>query len=272
MLLTISHSTIYDYANPTKYGLQQLRMIPQSMRGQKILSWTLEIEGAQKEAEFQDQFHNIVWLSKLNSGADRVEIHCRGTVETEDLNGLIGAHKGYDPLWLYKMQTPLTEMGAHSRALLKSFHKKIDLNDPVAGLHFLSSAIAEAVTYETGVTTSTTTADEAIALGAGVCQDHTHIILSMARHLGFPARYVSGYLMMNDRIDQEAGHAWAEIHVDRLGWVGFDVSNRISPDDRYVRVATGLDYLGAAPVTGLLYRTSPEGKSNSMVVNIQVQQ
>jgi transglutaminase-like putative cysteine protease len=64
-------------------------------------------------------------------------------------------------------------------------------------------------------------------------------------------RYVGGYLMMDDRIDQDAGHGWAEAHVEGLGWVGFDVSNGISPDERYVRVATGCDYREAAPVTGI---------------------
>jgi transglutaminase-like putative cysteine protease len=73
---------------------------------------------------------------------------------------------------------------------------------------------------------------------------------------------------MDDRIDQEAGHAWAEAHVDALGWVGFDVSNGISPDARYVRVATGLDYTGAAPVRGLRYGAGGE----SLDVAIQVQQ
>ena len=68
-----------------------------------------------------------------------------------------------------------------------------------------------------------------------------------------PARYVSGYLMMNDRIEQEATHAWAEAWVQGLGWVGFDVSNGISPDPRYVRVATGRDYRDAAPITGISF-------------------
>ena len=63
-----------------------------------------------------------------------------------------------------------------------------------------------------------------------------------ARALEVPARYVSGYLMMDDRVDQEATHAWAEAFVEGLGWVGFDISNGISPDPRYVRVATGRDY------------------------------
>jgi transglutaminase-like putative cysteine protease len=86
--------------------------------------------------------------------------------------------------------------------------------------------------------------------------------------MGFPARYVSGYLMMNDRVEQDASHAWAEAHVPGLGWVGFDVSNGISPDDRYVRLATGLDYRNAAPVSGMRIGASTE----SMDVSLQVQQ
>jgi len=77
-----------------------------------------------------------------------------------------------------------------------------------------------------------------MSAGQGVCQDHTHIFISAARELGYPARYISGYLMMNDRIDQEASHAWAEAYVEGLGWVGFDVSNGISPDERYVQSAS----------------------------------
>ena len=55
-----------------------------------------------------------------------------------------------------------------------------------------------------------------MAAGRGVCQDHAHIFIGLARTFGIPARYVSGYLMMDDRIDQEAGHAWAEAFVDGL--------------------------------------------------------
>jgi transglutaminase-like putative cysteine protease len=86
--------------------------------------------------------------------------------------------------------------------------------------------------------------------------------------MGYPARYVSGYLVMDDRVDQEAGHAWAEVHIEGLGWVGFDVSNGVSPDPRYVRVATGLDYGEAAPISGIVYG----GRNESMVVQLQVQQ
>ena len=74
--------------------------------------------------------------------------------------------------------------------------------------------------------------------------------------------------MMTDRVQQDASHAWAEAYVDGLGWVGFDVSNAISPDEKYVAVATGLDYLDAAPVSGMTFGHAQEG----LDVSVQVQQ
>ena len=76
--------------------------------------------------------------------------------------------------------------------------------------------------------------------------------------------------MMDDRIDQEAGHAWAEAHVEGLGWVGFDVSNAISPDARYVRVATGRDYREAAPVTGVSYGSGDSTLEVRLAVEQQI--
>ncbi len=81
-----------------------------------------------------------------------------------------------------------------------------------------------------------------------------------SRLLGFPARYISGYLMMNDAIDQAASHAWAEAYVPGLGWVAFDASNGISPDERYVRMAVGRDYRDAMPVS----ESALDGRKNSL--------
>jgi len=66
-------------------------------------------------------------------------------------------------------------------------------------------------------------------------------------------RYSGGYLHMEGQVEQDAGHGWAEAHVEGLGWIGFDVSNGIGPDERYVRVATGCDYSDAAPITGIAH-------------------
>src|SRR5690606_677556 len=119
-----------------------------------------------------------------------------------------------------------------------------------------------------GATGAATTAEEALAVGRGVCQDQAQIFAAAARALGFPARYVSGYLMMSDTADQLASHAWAEAHLSSIGWVAFDPSNAISPDERYVRLAVGRDYRDAAPVSGIRLGTADE----RLAVHITVEQ
>ncbi len=85
--------------------------------------------------------------------------------------------------------------------------------------------------YEIGSTDVETVAEAALAAGHGVCQDLTHVFCAVARLSGIPARYVSGYLMMDGVEHQAASHAWAEAHVAGLGWVGFDAANNMSPDE-----------------------------------------
>lgn len=250
MLLSISHVTSYRFEYPVAHGLQRLRLKPKPTHGQQVIDWHMELDGVRFEAEYDDHNHNHTALVSVEPGAQGVTISCSGTVQTSDRAGIVGPHVGNLPLWALLGQTPLTRPGARMKAFAHSFAGG---GDPLDMLHRLSQAIIGDVRYQTGETDSKTTAEEAMTVGIGVCQDHTHIFIGCARALGVPARYVSGYLMMNDRIDQEAGHAWAEAHVAGIGWVGFDVSNGISPDARYVRVATGLDYREAAPITGLSY-------------------
>lgn len=251
MRLLIRHTTLYRFAVPAAHGLQRLRLTPKSTQGQHIVEWAMTYRGAREELTYDDQNFNHVTLISVEAGAHEVEITCAGTVDTEDNAGVIGHHSGHLPLWAFLGRTPLTNPGPRIRALIAKVPR--GPSGMVETLHNLSNAIREEVDYRTGVTTVSTVAEEALAARGGVCQDHAHIFIAAARVLGVPARYVSGYLMMNDRIEQEATHAWAEAYVQNLGWVGFDISNGISPDSRYVRVATGRDYRDAAPVTGISY-------------------
>ncbi len=266
MLLRIEHRTSYEYDAPVQYALLQLRLRPRSDEGQRVLDWRLEIDGARDELQFEDQHENLVDLLSIEPGHHAVHITCSGQVETGDKAGVVGRHTGFAPLWYFERVTELTRPGPVARRLAGQVGD--DYADPIARLHALSMLLGETIRYETDRTHAQTTAEDALAAGHGVCQDHAHAFIALARLLGYPARYVSGYLMMNDRVEQDASHAWAEAHVDGIGWVGFDVSNGISPDARYVRVATGLDYRDAAPLSGLRYGASAE----TMVVKLQVEQ
>lgn len=265
MKLNITHTTSYSYDNPVSYGLQQVRLTPVSNSQQTVLNWDITVEGGRKELSFQDHFKNNTILVQADPGQQEVRITASGEVETRDSSGILGMVYGTAPLWLFQQQTGRTTPGRGIRKLSKIIGSTDNaLND----LHSLSKAILEEVPYGIGDTNAGTTAEEALNAGSGVCQDHAQIFIASAREAGIPARYVSGYLQLNDSVDQDASHAWAEAHVDGLGWVGFDVSNGISPDERYVRLAVGRDSREAAPITGMRLGDASE----TMIVALQVQQ
>lgn len=249
MLLTVRHTTRYTFAEGLSHGLQRLRLKPKPGCGQEVLDWRMDLVDAWPEVHYDDQHQNHVDLVSIGAGVPEVVVTCEGTVRTRDNNGIVGPHIGYMPLWYFLRPTTLTRPGPSLRALLASV--TVDRGDPLGFLHALSAAVAEAVEYVPGATDVTTPAEQALVTGKGVCQDHAHIFIAAGRLADVPMRYVGGYLRMDEKVEQEAGHGWAEAHVPGLGWVGFDVSNAICPDERYIRVATGCDYGEAAPVTGM---------------------
>lgn len=264
MRLSITHRTEYEYDAPVDYALQQVRLTPTSNSQQNVMSWQVDIEGGREELSFTDQYKNHTMMVSIIPGGTKVVLTASGEVDTLDQTGVLGHVYGYAPLWHFTQHSELTKPGREIRKLARI----IKGDDVLTSLHTLSATIAENVKYEAGRTYAATSAEQAVEGGFGVCQDHAQIFISAARTAGVPARYVSGYLMMNDRVDQDASHAWAEAHLDGLGWVGFDVSNGISPDERYVRIAVGLDYRDAAPVSGMRMGNANE----SMIVSVQVQQ
>ncbi|WP_338243720.1 transglutaminase family protein [Aurantiacibacter hainanensis] len=270
MRLSIRHTTRYRFASPVAHGIQRLRLTPKETQGQKILEWNMEFQGAREQLTYDDQNFNHVTLVSVDEGATEVVVSCTGRVDTQDHAGVIGQHAGHLPLWAFLSQTELTRPGPRIKALIADVERSEE--GMVETLHNLSNVIRDNVEYGTGSTGVATTGEEAVEEGMGVCQDHAHIFIAAARSLDIPARYVSGYLMMNDRIEQEATHAWAEAYVQGLGWVGFDISNGISPDPRYVRVATGRDYRDAAPVTGISYGAVTEDLSVDLAVEQQTEE
>jgi len=247
MRLRITHRTEYRYDAPVQYLLQRLRLLPVGGHTQTVLSWELKIEGAREEVRFTDHFGNDTRLLSVEGEPHTIAIEASGEVATRDTSGVSGPHQGFAPLWLFGQETLLTAAGEGIRELAASVGKGTDIER----LHRLMAVIGERVAYRPGTTTTATPAEEALALKTGVCQDHSHIFVAGARAMGFPARYISGYLMMDAAVEQAASHAWAEAHVSGLGWVAFDAANCISPDERYVRVATGRDYRDASPVSGI---------------------
>ena len=268
MLISITHDTHYRFDKPVFYALQRIRLRPKNTQGQVVREWSTDIVGGDIECSFDDHHANHSDLLTVKQGVEELIIRCHGVVETDGgHHGVLGRHSGYIPLWMFKRATTLTKNGPLVNALVRQA-KELPHDNAIALLHELSALIQGHLPYDIGHTNATTTAEQALSVGKGVCQDHAHIFISAARALGFPARYVGGYLHMADRVEQEAGHAWAEAWVEDVGWIGFDISNGISPDEHYVRVATGFDYRDAAPVTAISYGA----RDRDMDVRLKIEQ
>jgi transglutaminase-like putative cysteine protease len=267
MRLQITHTTTYDFEAGVPYALQQLRLTPKNDATQAVLDWDITVTGGTKQAQFDDNHRNRVDLISLTPGTRTVTVTGRGTVDKRDTAGVVGQQGGFMPLWMFLRSTPLTRAGAGVKRLTAALPQ----GPALPRLHALMGAIHGQITYTPGVSHVGWTAEDALAAGQGVCQDMAHLFVAAARAMDIPARYVSGYLMMPDRIDQDATHAWAEAHVPDLGWVAFDPVHNLCPALHHVRVATGLDYAEAAPVTGTRFGAGQERLTVAVAV-AQIQQ
>jgi transglutaminase-like putative cysteine protease len=190
-------------------------------------------------------------------------------VETVNADGIIGQLSGMAPAGVFARTTPLTEADRAIDTLAASFRGKF--RDQIALYHALMAAIAERMKFDTGHTDAATTAAAALKAGHGVCQDFAHVFLAVCRCLDLPGRYVTGYLVMKEgEVEADAHHAWVEAEVAGLGWVGFDPTNGICPDEHYVRLACGLDAASAAPIRGI--RRGAGLDSLAVNVTVEVQQ
>ena len=265
MRLKIQHATHYAYDAAPSYLVQRLYLTPVDFDGQRTLSWKITAPGIESGLSHRDGFGNITHLLTVRGHAGLLTIAAEGEVETEDKAGLVRGIPGQIPDAVYLRQTLATQPGPD----LVKFMGRFDRTSPALDLaHQVMRAVHESVAYEVGSTHAHTTATEAFREGRGVCQDHAHILITLARALGLPARYVTGYLVTGVGASSAAAHAWAEILMPDLGWVGFDAANGQCPTDHYVRIAAGLDAAAVSPVRG--FRRGGSG-AEQMTVEVRVE-
>ena len=264
MRVSIGHVSRYVYSEPTKYSILSLRLTPPSFQGQRVVEWRVSAPGVDEVKPFRDGFGNMVHVASCTEEHSESLIIAKGVVETEDRAGIVRGLSDIAPLRVYRRFTAKTMPTKDIVDLERECGAKADIR----GMHNLMHGVRDAIDYQVGVTAAHTTADEALREGKGVCQDHAHVFIAIARSLAIPARYVSGYVLTGDSEPSDANHAWAEVWLEGLGWVGFDPANRMCPTDRYVRLATGLDASYAAPIRG-----SRRGVANEELdVIVEVQQ
>lgn len=260
MRLTIHHRTRYRYTGAAADVIQALRLTPGDHDGQHICNWRIDADVDGRFRDSVDAFGNRVTMFYADRPVSEVTIGVTGDAEMTDTGGVVRADEPLPPT-IFLRSTPLTAPDPVIATLAGRFASASKL----AALHGMCEALYGEMRFEIGATDAKTTAASALAAGHGVCQDFAHIFIAAARHLGVPARYVSGHLART--VQQEAAHAWAEALVPDVGWIAFDPTNGICATDSYLRVAVGLDYLDAAPIRGA--RRGGGGEQLSVTVDAE---
>lgn len=268
MRIRISHATTYAYDTPPTGVTQLLRLTPRDHDGQHVVSWHIDLSEDCLLHQHEDAFGNITHSFTAEGPFNKLTVEVAGEVDTQDTDGLVSGAIERFPPQLYLRETSLTQTDAAIIDFAEATRAATD-GDTLILLHALLTVLNREIAFDTDPTHAATTAAEAFSLRRGVCQDITHIFVAAARALGVPARYVGGHFHRADGVTaQDAGHAWAEAYVENLGWIGFDPTNGICITDAHVRVAVGLDYLGAAPVRGTRFG----GGGETLTVAVRVDQ
>jgi transglutaminase-like putative cysteine protease len=252
MRLSVHHITRFEFDRASRHSIHDVRLTPKPATGQRVVAW--RIDGPGKRSEWTDGHGNQVTTFSVVASHDAVEIAVAGLYEYNGADQWLRPNDAPTlpaPFWL--RNTGIARHDASFDPLVEGLAERaVDPTQSVVALHELMDRVGKHMAYETGVSSVDTTAIEALARGAGVAQDTAHVFIAACRRLGVPARYVSGYLRNNDaelRVGRTS-HSWAEAWVPGLDWVGFDPANGTSPRGDSLRVAIGLDYHDAAPVSG----------------------
>jgi transglutaminase-like putative cysteine protease len=266
MLLDIRHLTQYHYAAPVRESVIELWVQPQKGGAQRLISFELEIEPSVQVFSYADAFGNAVYHFDVPQPHEHLAIHANSTVQTEPstplpnrldlgewdrLNSDFLRGDCFDFLHPHGYAAP--------SAALEAFIQNHDLSqaradDPLSAVRMVCDRIYRALEYQRGVTTTDSPIDLALAAGRGVAQDFAHVMIAVCRAWGVPARYVSGYLFADrteDRSDPDGTHAWVEVFLPSLRWVGFDPTNNVRAGERHVVVATGRDFGDVPPARGV---------------------
>jgi transglutaminase-like putative cysteine protease len=250
MRLRIAHSSVYRYDPPAAGVIQVLRLTPRNHEGQYVGRWRIDVVPDARLAAHEDAFGNISHVFTADGPLEELRVEVDGEVETQNANGVVRGTVERFPPSLFLRDTALTQ----ADGAIRDFAQKIrDVSGGVAlaELHGLLDRLFEDFAGSAAASPAPANAAEAFARKHGAPKDLAHIFIGAARTLGIPARYVRGYFRRPDSsAEADTSHAWAEAYVGDLGWVGFDPSDGRCPTDGHVRIAIGLDSLGAAAVRG----------------------
>jgi transglutaminase-like putative cysteine protease len=282
MRYTVRHITRFAYESPIAESIMEVRMQPRSDGFQRCLHFGLTTSPASRVMMYQDHDGNSVHHFDIPGRHERLTLTADALVECDmptplphrlgprawaELDALAANGESWEFLArsAFARPTPKLEALAQELRLQRG-------NDPLMTARGLMGEIYTRFAYNQRSTRVDSPIDDALEARAGVCQDFAHIFIALARRLGMPARYVSGYLFHSggsaERSADGATHAWVEVLMPELGWIGIDPTNNLMAGERHIRVATGRDYSDVPPTRGVFKGTSEVRSELSVAVSV----
>jgi transglutaminase-like putative cysteine protease len=249
MRFLIRHETSFRFDPAARLVNGLVRLTPRNHEGQFVPKWrlVLDVDGRLKPAD--DGFGNIMHSLALAGPLPGVALRAEGEVSTFDAVGMVRGTLERFPAEFFLRASSLTEGASELRTYcLDNVSAE---SDPLARLHGLLVAFNRDFAWEkdTALDWTEQAAKTVFAKRAGNAAGLAHLFIAGAHHLAMAARFACGYCLSEDGpVSTKALHSWAEAHVPGLGWVSFDPALCICPSDLHVRVACGLDSIGAAPI------------------------
>ncbi|HTV04413.1 MAG TPA: transglutaminase family protein [Acidobacteriaceae bacterium] len=270
---SVRHMTRFEYEHPVSESLMEVRIHPRTDANQRCFSFTLSVSPRCRVFSYRDHLSNNVHHFDIPGQHRELVIIGRALVELQELAAIpqslpASSWQELDELVragdYWEMLLP-SKFACPTPSLLKLAAELgiVRRDDPLSLLRELNTRLHDVIAYVPSSTRVDSPIDEAIDHREGVCQDFSHIMIALVRHLGIPCRYVSGYLHHRPkdhvRSVESATHAWIDAFLPHLGWVGFDPTNDLLAHESHIRTALGRDYADVPPTRGVFRgRTSSE--------------
>ncbi len=272
----ITHTSHYEYDRSVAASFNEARLTPAQTPWQVRLESNLQVDPSSWHHRFTDYWGNEVRVFEANGAHRALNVRATSLVEIDASRrpapvpvdwADLRTREVLDEQVEFLTQTPTTAPPGELADLAESIAAD---NTPADAARLICDAVHEALTYVPGATEVHTKAAEAWAERSGVCQDYAHLAVGALRHVGVPARYISGYLHpaaepVVGATAQGESHAWVEAWLGE--WAAFDPTNRSEVAERHVMIGAGRDYGDVPPIKGIV--AGPH-LTNSLAVTVEL--
>ncbi len=277
--ITIQHRTAYHYHEPVEFGTHYAMLRPREGHDLRIVASRLQVEPSAEVRSVRDIYGNSVSILSFSEPAKTLSLASEIEVDLFDDGGLSCLIEPFArefpfqyaadeqvEIVPYRIPSYPHDGPALQRWLL-DLYRPGQLVETMHLLERLNTRIFEAFQYQFRAEHGVQLPCQTLALGSGSCRDYAVFLMEAARHWGFAARFVTGYIQL-EAGQHGATHAWTEIYLPGAGWRGFDPTNNKLAGLEHISVAVARSQEKAMPLVGSW--SGPSGAFDHLDVSVQV--